>query len=142
MKLITYKQIGDRYFKDGNEISKKEILQLRKSKQKELEINGQCRTRNLDSNKQNKSSNINNQETSLSKGEQRILSQNKDKYMVIHSEYKKTGKVIELLRKNKLGFYNTIKYLKDDKEETINKAILEDISKINNEKEKTKNNKS
>lgn len=88
---------------------------------------------NPKSSKRKESNNINTEEDKLSKKEQRLLKENKEKYIIKENEYRKTGKVIELLRKNKLGFYNTIGYLKNKKEETINKAILEDIKKRDTE---------
>lgn len=128
--MITYKIVDKKYYKDDKQVSKKVIEEeLPKYKQRELDKKGQCRLRNPLSNKSNDDFNINNQQSYLSKREQRLLRENKDNYKIIHSNYRRTGPVIELLRKNKLGFYNTIAYIADESDDTINKAILEDLKK-------------
>lgn len=61
------------------------------------------------------------------KEKQKLINQNRNKYKITCTSYKKTGPVIQLERKNDKGYYNIICYLKDDKEETINEAIIKNI---------------
>lgn len=64
-----------------------------------------------------------------SKKDRHLIAENRHKYSIIHSNYRKTGPVIELIKRNDKGFYNTICYLPNEAEETLNNAILQDLNK-------------
>lgn len=59
--------------------------------------------------------------------EEKLYQSNKSNYKVDHTVYK-SGPKIELWRKNKkYGYYNFAAYLNDETEETLRKAIINDI---------------
>lgn len=121
MKLITYRIVYGKYYKDSEEISEEQIKKdLPKYKYKELLENEQCKVRA----KTNK-----NENSQLSKKEEKLLEKERNKYKVEYGHYR-TKDTIELWKKNKkYGYYNFLQYLENNKKETIEKAILNDIHK-------------
>lgn len=69
------------------------------------------------------------------KKDEKILKSIRDDYKVKNHYYSYQDKhQIELYRYNRKGFYNFVTILKDDEPETVNKAILDDFRKVQEQK--------
>ena len=69
------------------------------------------------------------------KKDEKILKSIRDDYKVKNHYYSYQDKhQIELYRYNKKGFYNFVTILKDDEPETVDKAILDDFRKVQEQK--------
>lgn len=64
----------------------------------------------------------------FSKKDERLYNENKNKYKIEYNKYN-IGNKIELVKKNKYGYYNFVSYLDSDEESCIEQAILQDIKR-------------
>lgn len=120
MKLITYRIIYGKYYKDKQEITQEQAKKdLSTYKYKELILNEECKVRNKEENNS----------SLLTKKEEKLLEKERNKYKVEYGHYR-TKNTIELWKKNKkYDYYNFLQYLENDKKETVEKAILNDLYK-------------
>lgn len=145
MKLLMIEKTNGKYLKNGKIISKKRLYEeLSKYNIEQLENNGSCKIRDKSESKAEVTKVSKREQNKLDrqqKKDEKTLKSIRDDYKVKNHYYSYHDKhQIELYRYNKKGFYNFVTILKDNRPETIDKAILDDFRKVQKQKPVKKEN--
>ena len=127
--MIHYTFDKLKYYKDNREIDFKQLKkELSKDRIEKLKTTGKCNIRKTSIAKGVKLSK--NEKTILREQQlnEKLYQARKADYRVEYTTYPKSGRKIELWRKNKrYGYFNFVAYLVNDSEENIKNIVLKDI---------------
>ena len=136
--IITYEIKNKKYFKDGTQITKKQVkLELTVQKFNRLVKNNICNVRVKDNTfkpevNEDRISPNKHTKLKLKRVNNADFARLKSTYKVDVTNHPKFGVRYELWHLNEYyGYYNFVKYLEDNLPSTIDNAILEDINKKN-----------
>ncbi len=133
VKKKQVKQIDLKSEKSQPKITKEKKLKIEKptitkTEVKEKKVDKKIKVAKISKREQNK---LERQQ----KKDEKILKSIRDDYKVKNQYYSYQNKhQIELYRYNKKGFYNFVTILEDDEPETVDKAILDDFRKVQEQK--------